>query len=193
MGEQLLILIGAGLVSNLILDHMLGVDPLLAVSRQTGPAINLTLLMLLALPVTTAATWLLNSILVPAGLAHLQLTGLVLTSCLLVLTTGWLTARLKPALYARIELFIPLLLVNCSVLGAALLNINLQSGLIESLFFGFGTAAGFGLILLLVCAIRERVAVADVPLPFRGTAILLITLGLISMAFMGFNGIGNFR
>lgn len=192
MGEQFLILIGAGLVSNLILDHMLGVDPVLAVSRQIDPALDLALLMVLVLPVTTTGNYLLNSlILLPFDLAHLQIIALVLTTCLQVLITTWLIGRFKPALYRRIELYIPLVLVNGSILGVTLLNPG--HGLLESLFFGLGSAAGFGLILIMFSAIRERITVADVPVPFRGTAILLITLGLISMAFMGFNGMASFR
>lgn len=194
MSEQLLILISTGLVSNLILDHMLGVDPLFAVSRKTRLAADLSLLMLLVLPVTTAGTWLLNSlILLPYKLPHLQLIGLVLLSSLLVMLVASLTRRFRPALHARIELYVPLIMVNCSILGVALLNIGYDQGLIGSLFIGLGTAAGFGLVLLLVSAIRERVSAADVPLPFKGVAILLITLGLMSMAFMGFNGIGNIQ
>jgi electron transport complex protein RnfA len=191
VGEQFLILISAGLVSNLILDHMLGVDPVIAVSRQMDPALDLALLMLLVLPVTTTGNHLLNSlILLPLDLAHLQLTALVLTTCLLVLLTAWLVARFTPGVYGRIELYIPLILVNCSILGVTLLNPG--HGLVESLFFGLGSAAGFGLILIVFSAIRERITVADVPVPFRGAAILLITLGLISMAFMGFNGMASF-
>jgi len=192
VGEQFLILIGAGLVSNLILDHMLGVDPVMAVSRQMDPALDLALLMLLVMPVTTTGNHLLNSlVLLPFDLAHLRTTALVLTTCLLVLFTAWLVGRFKPAVYARIELYIPLVLVNCSILGVTLLNPG--DGLFGSLFFGLGSAAGFGLILIVFSAIRERITVADVPVPFRGTAILLITLGLISMAFMGFNGMVSFR
>lgn len=192
MSEQLLILVGTGLASNLILDHMLGVDPLFAVSRKLQPAVDLSWLMLLVLPVTTAATWLLNSrVLLPYDLPHLQLIGLVLLNCLLVPVVTSLARRFRPALHTRIELYVPLVMVNCSILGVALLNLREHTGLIGSVFFGLGTAAGFGLILLLVSAIRERVSAADVPLPFRGTAILLISLGLMSMAFMGFNGMGG--
>lgn len=194
MGDQLLILISAGLVSNLILDHMLGVDMVVAVSRKIDPVFDLARLMLLALPVTTVGTHLLISrVLLPLDLAYLQISGLVLLTSLLVLGIGWLVGTFKPALHARIELYIPLLLVNCSVLGVALLNSGHGHGILGSISFGLGTAAGFGLVLLLVAAIRERVAVADVPVPFRGPAILLVTLGLLSMAFMGFNGIGSYR
>lgn len=192
MSEPFLILIGAGLASNLILDHMLGADQLFAVSPKVQPATDLSLLMLLILPVTTTGTWQLNSlVLLPHDLVHLQLIGLVLSSCLLVLVMTSLVRRFRPALHARIELYVPLIMVNCSVLGVALLNIRVDRGLVGSACFGLGAAAGFAVVLLLVSAIRERVSAADVPLPFRGTAILLISLGLMSMAFMGFSGMGG--
>lgn len=194
MNEQFLILISAGLVSNLILDHMLGVDPVIAMSRKIGPAVDLTLLMLLVLPLTTLGASLLNSlVLIPFDLAYLQITGQVLLTCLIVLITGWLTRQFRPALYARIEFYIPLVLVNGSVLGVALLYSAQDLGILSAISFGLGSAGGFGLVLLLIAAISERISVADVPAPFKGTAILLITLGLMSMAFMGLNGISNFR
>ena len=194
MNEQILILISAGLASNLVLDHMLGVDPVLAVSRRIKPSLNLSLLMLLVLPVTTTGTSLIYSrVLLPLDMVFLQVGATVLCTTLLILSTASLMARLKPHLYSRLELYIPILLVNCSVLGVALLDSVHPYGPVESAFFGLGSALGFGIVIVLISAIRERIAVADVPARFRGTSILLITLGLMSMAFMGFNGFGSFR
>jgi electron transport complex protein RnfA len=194
VSEQILILIGAGLASNLVLDHMLGVDPVVAVSRSIRPATNLALLMLLVLPVTTTGASLLNSlVLIPYDLAWLQITATVLITPVLILLMTGLTARIRPALYARIELYVPILLVNCSVFGVALLDSRHPYEPVNSLFFGLGSAIGFGIVILLISAIRERIAVADVPVRFQGMAILLITLGLMSMAFMGFNGFGSLR
>lgn len=193
MNEQILILISAGLASNLVLDHMLGVDPVLAVSRRIKPSLNLSLLMLLVLPVTTTGTSLIYShVLVPLDMVFLQVGATVFCTTLLILSTASLMAKLKPHLYSRLELYIPILLVNCSVLGVALLDSVHPYGPVESTFFGLGSAIGFGIVIVLISAIRERIAVADVPARFRGTSILLITLGLMSMAFMGFNGFGSF-
>ena len=192
MNEQFLILISAGLVSNLILDHMLGVDPVLAVSRKIEPAVDLSILMLLVLPVTTSGAYLLNSlVLIPFELAYLRITGLVMLTSLLVLITAWLTSILKPSLFTRIEMYIPLVLVNGAVLGVALLNIESQPDFMSSISFGIGSALGFGLLILIISAIRDKIAAADVPAPFRGIPLLLTTLGLMSMAFMGFAGIGS--
>lgn len=192
MSDSLLILIGAGLVSNLILDHMLGVDPLVATTRRPGPAQDLALLMLIVLPVTTAGGWLLNTyLLLPNGLLHLQLMGLVLTTTVMVLLIVALLRQLRPALHTRLQLYIPILLFNGTVLGVVLLNLERGQGFIDAVLFGLGSAVGTALVLLLVSAIRERIEAADVPLPFRGIPILLITLGLMSMAFLGFKGMGN--
>lgn len=194
MNEQILILISAGLASNLVLDHMLGVDPVVAVSRKIKPSLNLSLLMLLVLPVTTTgASLLYTRVLVPLDMVFLQTGATVLCTALLILSTTGLMARLRPHLYSRLELYVPVLLVNCSVLGVALLDAVHPYGPLDSAFFGLGSALGFGVVIVLISAIRERIAVADVPARFRGTSILLITLGLMSMAFMGFNGFGSFR
>jgi electron transport complex protein RnfA len=192
VSESLLILIGAGLISNLILDHMLGVDPLVAVSRRSGPAIDIALLLLFVMPITTAGGWLLNSLLlVPYGLVHLQLMGLVLSTTVLVTLIVALLQYQRPALHARLQLYVPILLFNGTLLGVVLLDLDSNQDFTGSLLFGLGAAAGAGLVLLLVSAIRERIEGADVPVPFRGIPILLITLGLMSMAFLGFKGMGN--
>lgn len=192
MSESLLILIGAGLVSHLILEHVLGADPLIAVTRKAGAANDLALLMMLLMPVTTAGGWLVNSFLLePYGLVHLQLMGLVLTTTALVLLTAAVIRRWRPALHSRLELYLPLVLLNGTLLGVVLLDIENEQDFTGSVLFGLGTAAGYGLVLLMLSAIRERIEAADVPLPFRGIPILLITLGLMSMAFLGFNGMGN--
>jgi len=193
VGDLLLILIGTSLVSNLVLDYMLGVDPVVAVSQKTEPAINLCILMLLVMPVISVFSWLLNGIiLLPFDLDHLQLLVMVLMSVLVVITIANLARRFKPLLYTRIELFVPLVTVNSAVLGVALLGINYGFGLTGAFVFGLGTAAGFSLVSLVISTIRERVTAADVPAPFRGVAIIMLTLGLISMAFMGFSGISKF-
>jgi len=97
--------------------------------------------------------------------------------------------KTSPLLYQVLGIFLPLITTNCAVLGVALLNVQARHGFIASFLYGFGAAAGFTLVLVLFAGIRERVDVADVPVPFKGTAIALITAGLMSMAFMGFSGL----
>ena len=192
MGELLLILVGACLVNNLVFDYMLGVDPVLAATRKTEPAADLALLMILVLPWIALASHLLhNHVLVPLALEYLQLLCLVLLAPALVYTAGSTAARFNTALYERIAPFMPLVAVNSTILGVALLNAGPDTGSAGAFVTGIGFAAGLAIALLIVAAIREKVSVADIPAPFRGVAILLVTLGLVSMAFMGFNGIGG--
>jgi len=194
VGELFLILIGTGLVSNLVLDYMIGTDPVVAVSQKAEPAFNLSLLMLLIMPTVTSISYLLNTFwLIPLDIIYLQLISFVLLSVLVTVTIGNLTRRYKSALYAKIELFIPLAIVNSAILGVAQISIKSDYGLLGALFFGLGTALGFALVTLAITAIREKISVADVPGPFRGISILMITFGLIAMAFIGFSGISNFR
>ena len=103
--------------------------------------------------------------------------------------TEMVVHKTSPLLYKVLGIFLPLITTNCAVLGVALLNVQEQHGFIESAVYGFGAAAGFSMVLILFSAIRERVAAADVPVPFRGSAIALVTAGLMSLAFMGFAGL----
>ena len=190
MGDLLLILVSTCLVNNLVFDHVLGVDPVLAASRETEPAADLGVLMILVMPwIALFSHALQNYLIAPLDLAYLQLLVLALLAPAVVLAAGGLASRFKPALHARIGPFIPLVIVNSTILGVALLNARIDYGPVGALFAGVGLAAGFAVALLALAAIREKISVADIPLPFQGVSILLITLGLISMAFMGFNGI----
>jgi electron transport complex protein RnfA len=183
VGELFLILFSTCLVNNLVLDYLLGTDPIIAVSKNPAPALDMCLLMLIVMPLTGLFSYGLNfSILVPLGLEHLQLISVVLMVAAITLLTGFITGKYLPVL-------IPLVMVNCTVLGLALLITANRSGWSVSVFYGLGSAAGFSLVLMTLSAIRDKVSVSDVPLPFKGVAILMITLGLISMAFMGFNGV----
>jgi len=194
MSELFLIIVGTGLAGNLVLEHMLGTDPVLAVSRESEPAANLSLLMLIVMPPASAITWLFRHyLLIPGEFLYLQPAVFVLLVTLVVVLAGILLKRFFPEIHSRIEPFIPLVLVNGAILGVALLNIRYEYNLITSFFFGLGAAAGFAVVLLAFTALRERLAADDVPAPFRGTAILMITLGILSMAFMGFNGLGSLQ
>jgi len=97
--------------------------------------------------------------------------------------------KTSPVLYQVLGIFLPLITTNCAVLGVALLNVQQDFGFVQSAFYGFGAAVGFSLVMILFASIRERIAVADVPEPFQGSAIALVTAGLMSLAFMGFSGL----
>ena len=190
MDELFLILISTGLVNNLVLDSLLGTNLLIAVSRKTDPALDMGLLMIIVLPVITAITQYIDRLLiVPMDITHLRLVVMVLLIPVLVLLIINIFIKVFSKLKDRVRALLPLVMVNSTILGTVFLSYGIQYGIIRAFFFGIGTALGFTLVLLAFTAIREKVAVSDVPLPFRGIAILIITLGLMSMAFMGFDGI----
>jgi len=190
--ELFLVFIAACLANNLILDHLLGVSPVFAVSRTIETAIGMSMAMLIVLPLTTLSCYALELlILSPLNLEFLRLIAFVITVTLVTFSVEKILKRIRPALHDKISVFIPLLLMNTSLVGVALLDIQQQNGVIVSLLFGMGTALGFGIIVLIFTALRQRIVVADVPIPFQGVSILLMTLGIISMAFMGFIGIAK--
>lgn len=191
MTELLLVFVAACLANNLVLDHLLGVDPVFAVSRKIETAAGMAVAMLLILPIPTLLAYALaDYILLPLHLEYLQLLGFVIIITLVSLIMEKILKEFRPELHEKIAVFLPLLLVNTALVGVALLNVQQNYGLIASLFFGAGSALGFAVIVLVFSALRERIDVADVPVAFRGASILLITLGILSMAFMGFTGIG---
>jgi H+/Na+-translocating ferredoxin:NAD+ oxidoreductase subunit A len=189
--ELSLVFIAACLANNLVLDYLLGVSPVFAVSRKIETALGMSVAMLVVLPITSLFSYALDVyILRPLDLQFLQLLAFVLIISLLTLIIEKALEKFRPALHERTAVFFPLLLVNTALLGVALLNIQQSHGLIFSIFFGIGSAAGFGIVVVIFSALRQRIAVADVPLAFQGVSILLITLGILSMAFLGFTGIG---
>ncbi|MBK0280286.1 electron transport complex subunit RsxA, partial [Salmonella enterica subsp. enterica serovar Infantis] len=134
--------------------------------------------------------WLIDTwILIPLELIYLRTLAFILVIAVVVQFTEMVVRKTSPALYRLLGIFLPLITTNCAVLGVALLNINLGHHFLQSALYGFSAAVGFSLVMVLFAAIRERLAVADVPAPFRGNAIALITAGLMSLAFMGFSGL----
>jgi Na+-translocating ferredoxin:NAD+ oxidoreductase subunit A len=188
--ELFFVFIAACLANNLVLDYLIGLSPVFAVSRKIETAFGLSLAMLLITPLTSLLTFAVNLyILSPLNMQYLQLLVFVIIVSLTLLSVERLLKLIRPALHDQISVFIPLLMVNTALIGAALLNIQGNHGLLESLFFGIGSAIGFGIVLIILTSLRERIVVSDVPVSFQGASILLITLGIISMAFMGFTGI----
>jgi electron transport complex protein RnfA len=192
MTEIVLILTGTVLVNNFVLTRFLGLCPFLGVSRNLDAATGMSIATAFVLTLSSASAWLLDRfVLQPLDLAHLRTLGFILVIAATVQFAEILVQRISPALNRVLGVYIPLIATNCAVLGVALLNVQSANGFVESLFFGFGAAAGFALVLVAFAAIRERLDAADVPLAFRGTAIALITAGIMSMAFMGFAGMAR--
>lgn len=192
MTEIVLILTGTVLVNNFVLTRFLGLCPFLGVSRSLEAAIGMSLATAFVLTLSSAAAWLLEYLLLePLGVRYLRTLGFILVIAASVQFTEIMVQRISPALNRVLGVYIPLIATNCAVLGVALLNVQSGNSFVESLFFGFGAATGFALVLVAFAAARERLDAADVPLAFRGTAIALVTAGIMSLAFMGFAGMAR--
>ncbi len=190
MTEYLLILVSTVLVNNFVLVKFLGLCPFMGVSRKLDTAVGMSLATTFVLTLSSVCSYLVNFYLLdPLGLGYLRTIAFILVIAVVVQFTEMVVHKTSPLLYKVLGIFLPLITTNCAVLGVALLNIQEQHGFMESLIYGFGAAVGFSLVLILFAAMRERLEVADVPLPFKGAAIAFITAGLMSMAFMGFSGL----
>ncbi len=190
MKEYVLILISTVLVNNFVLVKFLGLCPTMGVSRKLETATGMGLATTFVLTLSSVCAYLTNEyLLAPLGLEYLRTIAFILVIAVVVQFTEMVVHKTSPVLYQVLGIFLPLITTNCAVLGVALLNVQAQHGFLESAIYGFGAAVGFSLVLVLFAAMRERIAVADVPVYFKGPAIALITAGLMSMAFMGFSGL----
>jgi electron transport complex protein RnfA len=192
MSEIAVILVGTILVNNFVLTRFLGLCPFMGVSRNLEAAAGMSLATAFVLTLSSATAYLLHRyVLVPMDLEYLRTITFILVIAGSVQFTEIMVRRISPMLNQVLGVFIPLIATNCAVLGVALLNVQQANDFVESVFFGLGAAAGFALVLVLFAAIRERLESADVPVPFRGTAVALMTAGIMSMAFMGFAGMAR--
>ncbi len=190
MTEYALILVSTVLVNNFVLVKFLGLCPFMGVSRKLETATGMGLATTFVLTLSSVCSYLANEyLLAPLGLEYLRTITFILMIAVVVQFTEMVVHKTSPVLYQVLGIFLPLITTNCAVLGVALLNTQAQHGFLQSAVYGFGAAAGFSLVLVLFAAMRERIAVADVPVAFRGPAIALVTAGLMSMAFMGFAGL----
>ena len=162
----------------------------MGVSRKLETAIGMALATTFVLTLSSVSSYLVNEyILAPLDLEYMRTIMFILVIAVVVQFTEMVVHKTSPLLYNVLGIFLPLITTNCAVLGVALLNIQEQHGFLQSLFYGFGAAVGFSLVLILFSALRERINVADVPEVFQGTSIALITAGIMSLAFMGFAGL----
>ena len=193
MTEFLLLLIGTVLVNNFVLVQFLGLCPFMGVSGKLETAIGMSMATTFVLTLASLSSYLVEHyILLPLGIGYLRTLSFILVIAVVVQFTEMVVHKTSPTLYRLLGIFLPLITTNCAVLGVALLNINQQHDFVESVIYGFGATAGFSLVLILFSAMRERLAVADVPKPFKGASIGMITAGLMSLAFMGFTGLVKF-
>ena len=190
MKSYLLILVSTALVNNFVLVKFLGLCPFMGVSKKLETAIGMSLATMFVLTLSSACSYLVHEyLLLPFGLEYLRTISFILVIAGVVQFTEMFIHKTSPLLFQVLGIYLPLITTNCAVLGVALLNVQQQNNFFESLLFGFGGSLGFALVLVLFSAMRERLEVADVPLPFQGNAIALITAGIMSLAFMGFTGL----
>ena len=190
MTEFFVLLLSTILVNNFVLVKFLGLCPFMGVSNKLDTAIGMCLATTFVLTLASLCSYLVETyILAPLELTYLRTLTFILVIAVVVQFTEMVVHKTSPTLYRLLGIFLPLITTNCAVLGVALLNVNARHNFVNSVVYGFGAAVGFSLVLILFAAMRERLAAADVPLPFKGAAIAMITAGLMSLAFMGFTGL----
>jgi electron transport complex protein RnfA len=190
LGDFAVLLVGAVLVNNFVLVQFLGLCPFMGVSNKLETAMGMSMATTFVLTLASVSSYLTYEYLLkPLGLTYLRTLSFILVIAVVVQFTEIVVRKTSPLLHRVLGVYLPLITTNCAVLGVALLNTNQAHSFMQSLFYGFGAALGFSLVLVLFAAMRERLAVADVPEPFQGAAIGMITAGLASLAFMGFAGL----
>jgi electron transport complex protein RnfA len=194
MPHYLFIVIGAVLVNNVVLVRILGLCPFMGVSKKLDIAFGMGAATTFVLTLATGASYVIDRLLLmPFGLEYLRTISFIVTIAAIVQLTEMVIRKSSPVLHQVLGIYLPLITTNCAVLGVPLLNVANAHDFIESLLFGAGNAIGFSLALFLFAGLRERIEGADVPTPFRGMSIAMITAGLMSLAFMGFAGLDKYR
>ena len=188
--EYILIFIAAIFVNNIVLSQFLGICPFLGVSQKVSTSLGMSAAVAFVMVLATLVTWCLQMfVLVPFGLEFLQTLTFILVIASLVQMVEIILRKVSPALYQALGIFLPLITTNCAVLGVAILVIQKEYTLAESIAYAFSTALGFALALTVFAGIREQLELVSIPKGMRGMAIVLVTAGLLSLAFMGFSGV----
>jgi electron transport complex protein RnfA len=190
--EYILIFISAIFVNNIVLAQFLGICPFLGVSKKIDTSLGMSAAVAFVMVLATIVTWLVQTyVLVPNGLEYLQTIAFILVIASLVQMVEIVLKKVSPALYQALGIFLPLITTNCAVLGVAILVIQKDYSLAQSIMYAFSTALGFGLALTVFAGIREQLELTNIPKGMRGMAIVLISAGLLSLAFMGFSGVDS--
>ena len=188
--EYLLIFISAIFVNNIVLSQFLGICPFLGVSKKVDTALGMGAAVAFVLTIATAVTFLVHEYLLgPFHLQYLQTIAFILVIAALVQMVEIVLKKISPVLYQALGIFLPLITTNCAVLGVAILVIQHDYTFMQSIMYALATAIGFALALLVFSGIREQLALTRVPKAMQGMAIVLVTAGLLSLAFMGFSGV----
>ena len=190
MKELILILVASAIVNNVVLSQFLGLCPFLGVSKKVETAAGMGGAVIFVLTISCFVTSVIYKlILAPTGFAYLQTIVFILVIAALVQFVEMFLKKQMPALYQSLGVYLPLITTNCAVLGIALKNISNNYNIIQSVVNGLGTAIGFTIAIVIMAGIREKIEFNDIPKPFRGSAIVLVTAGLMAMAFFGFSGV----
>jgi len=188
--ELIGIIIVAIFVNNVVFSQFLGICPFLGVSKKVDTAIGMGLAVTFVLTIATIVTFLLQKgILEPFGLQYLQTITFILVIAALVQMVEIVLKKISPALYQALGVFLPLITTNCVILGVAILVIQKDYSLLESVIYAVATALGYAMALIIFSSIREQMALTKIPKAMEGIPIALITAGIIAMSFMGFSGI----
>lgn len=186
----MLLFVGAALVNNVVLSRFLGICPFMGVSKSSETALGMSAAVAFVMMISSVVTWIIEyAVLRPWELGYLQTVVFVLVIAALVQLVEMVMEKTTPELHASLGIFLPLITTNCAILGVALINVQSDYPFIEMIIFSLGTAAGFGLALVLFSGLRERISFSSVPEIFRDAPITFITAGILALAFMGFSGL----
>lgn len=190
MKELLIIAIGSAIVNNVVLSQFLGLCPFLGVSKKIETAAGMGGAVIFVLTLSSFVTSLVYSfILIPTDLVYLQTIVFILVIAALVQLVEMVLKKMMPALYKSLGVYLPLITTNCAVLGIAIINVQKEYNVLEGTVNGFATAVGFTISIILMAGLREKIEYNDIPKPFQGMPIVLLTAGLMSIAFFGFSGL----
>lgn len=184
------IIVGAILVNNVVLAQFLGICPFLGVSSKVETSLGMGAAVTFVMALAALVAWLIQTyVLVPLGIVYMQTIVFILVIAALVQMVEIILKKVSPALYQALGIFLPLITTNCAVLGVAILMIQKEFNLLQSVTYSVATAVGFALALVLFAGIRERLDFEDMPKSMQGVPIALVTAGILAMAFMGFSGL----
>ncbi len=190
--EYVVMAVSAILVKNILLAEYLGNCPFMGVSKKMDTAVGMGMAVVFVMTLAGMVTWAVQTyIMAPLGLEYLQTIVFILVIAALVQLVEMFLKKVVPPLYRSLGIFLPLITTNCAVLGVAIMNIKREHDLMTTLFFSFTSSVGFLLALVLFTGIKERFEISRIPKPLRGTAISLITAGLLALAFFGFVGVDS--
>lgn len=192
MGDYLLLIVSAILVSNIVLARYLGNCPFLGVSQKMDTAVGMGMAVIFVVTLAGMITWVVQyAILNPLGLEYLRTIAFILVIASLVQLVEMFLQKSIPALYKALGIFLPLITTNCAVLGIAIINIQEEFDFMQTVVFSFASAVGFSLAMVLLASLRERFPTARIPSAFAGMPIAMITVGLLALAFLGFTGLAD--